>query len=321
MGSSSTAPWVSAAMPRRCSSGDLGRGSSGSIAIPRRWPRRAERLRRFGSRVRLVEARFGELAATLGEERIDGGIYADLGVSSLQLDRGERGFSFQRRARWTCGWGGRGRRRRRWWRATRKRSCGGSSRNYGEERMARRIARAVVAARSEAPIDTTERLRQVVHRAKGRAREAGIDAATRAFQALRIEVNDELGELRTLLDQAIRLLEQDGRLVDPLVPQPRGPHRQARAAAVGRRGARPGDRAAASGDPAAGAAHPQGGAAERGRGGVQPAVALGAVAGGAATLSGGARSGRDRDDDGRNRETTERTGRNGALTARRRSTR
>jgi 16S rRNA (cytosine1402-N4)-methyltransferase len=87
---------------------------------------------------------------------------------------------------------------------------------YGEERRARRIAREIVAARRDEPIETTTRLREIVARAKrlppGR-REGRVDPATRVFQALRIAVNRELSGLERLLEQAVRLLEQDGRLV------------------------------------------------------------------------------------------------------------
>ncbi len=89
-------------------------------------------------------------------------------------------------------------------------------RDYGEEKRARRIARAVVARRQRAPIETTAELRDVVVRALPRGgRRCGrrIDPATRVFQAIRIEVNRELAGLETFLDQAVRMLQRDGRLV------------------------------------------------------------------------------------------------------------
>jgi 16S rRNA (cytosine1402-N4)-methyltransferase len=87
--------------------------------------------------------------------------------------------------------------------------------DYGEEWQARRIARTIVQARREAPIETTADLRAVIDRAKGgrREREGRVDPATRVFQALRIAVNDELAGLEAFLDQAVRLLDGDGRLV------------------------------------------------------------------------------------------------------------
>jgi len=86
---------------------------------------------------------------------------------------------------------------------------------YGEERQARRIARAIVAARREEAIETTADLRAVIDRAKGghREREGRVDPATRVFQALRIAVNEELAGLEAFLDQAVRQLDGDGRLV------------------------------------------------------------------------------------------------------------
>ena len=85
---------------------------------------------------------------------------------------------------------------------------------YGEERMARRIAQAIGKARVERPVRTTRELRELVYRAKGgRRKEGRIDSATRVFQALRIAVNDELRELERLLGEAVRLMRPDGRLV------------------------------------------------------------------------------------------------------------
>jgi 16S rRNA (cytosine1402-N4)-methyltransferase len=84
---------------------------------------------------------------------------------------------------------------------------------YGEERRARRIARAVVGARERKPIETTTELRQLIHRTVGRPPRQRIDPATRVFQALRIEVNRELEGLSRMLDQVVDLLDRDGRLV------------------------------------------------------------------------------------------------------------
>ena len=90
---------------------------------------------------------------------------------------------------------------------------------YGDERQARRIARALVDARRTTPLETTEDLKRVVYTAKGRKsgvgrpREGRVDPATRTFQALRIEVNRELSRLQTLLDEVIALVEAEGRLV------------------------------------------------------------------------------------------------------------
>jgi 16S rRNA (cytosine1402-N4)-methyltransferase len=173
----------------------------------------AERLAPWEPRARLVAARFGELGSVLAGAAVDGGILADLGVSSLQLERPERGFSFQEEGPLDMRMGGEGATAAEVVNSYGEAELQRIIRDYGEERMARRIARALVEARSQEPITTTQRLREVIHRAKGRSREGRIDAATRAFQALRIEVNRELAELESLLEQAVRLLAQDGRLV------------------------------------------------------------------------------------------------------------
>jgi 16S rRNA (cytosine1402-N4)-methyltransferase len=191
--------------------------------------RAAARLAPFGARVRLVEGDFHRLAELLAREGIDriAGFLADLGVSSLQLDTPERGFSFRFDAPLDMRMGRHG--------PTAADLLNGSSeaelenilREYGEERQARRIARAIVAARAEAPLATTGQLKALIERVKGRApgkarrlsrrapsdREGRVDPATRVFQALRIAVNRELAGLREAVEQAVRLLETDGRLV------------------------------------------------------------------------------------------------------------
>jgi 16S rRNA (cytosine1402-N4)-methyltransferase len=189
----------------------------------------AERLAPFGDRVRLVRALFSEVGRQLAEGEVDGGILADLGVSSLQLDDAERGFSLQREGPLDMRMGGRGEQQGR----EREPGTGGGEESafdlinglpedelrrifsdYGEERMARRIAQTIAAARRERPVTTTRELRELVYRAKGgRRKEGRIDSATRVFQALRIAVNRELVELERLLGEATRLLARDGRLV------------------------------------------------------------------------------------------------------------
>lgn len=174
------------------------------------------RLGRFAGRFRLYRARFAEATDVLrraGEPAVTG-LLADFGVSSLQLDEGRRGFSFRRDGpldmRMGVGT------------ITAADAVNQSSeehlreifREYGEERRARRIARAVVEARRERPIGTTAELREIVARAQGGFRgERRIDPATRVFQALRIEVNRELEEIDSLLAQVERLLEPGGHLV------------------------------------------------------------------------------------------------------------
>lgn len=190
------------------------------------------RLGPFGGRVRLVEGNFHQLAElwdVLGEgERPAGaggvrGVLADLGVSSLQLDRAVRGFSFRRDGPLDMRMGGSEMTAADVVNRYSETDLERIFREYGEERQARRIARAVIEARREQRIETTAELAALLRRAKGldergrgggrRSREGRVDPATRVFQALRIEVNRELAGLGGFIDQAVRLLDKDGRLV------------------------------------------------------------------------------------------------------------
>lgn len=176
----------------------------------------ARRLAPFGDRVRLEHAvfdRLDEVLAGLGIDRV-AGILADLGVSSLQLDVPERGFSFRREGPLDMRMGIADMTAADLVNESSEEELEKIFREYGEERQARRIARVIVRARSESPITTTGQLKSLIDRAKGRpSREERIDPATRVFQALRIEVNQELSGLEAMIDQAVRLLEHDGRLV------------------------------------------------------------------------------------------------------------
>ncbi len=203
---------------------------------PRALELAGRRLAPFGSRVRLVEGSFRRLADLLAGleppfgQRAPAGILADLGVSSLQLDLAERGFSFRRQGPLDMRMGRDGLPAAEVVNTYREAALEKIIRDFGEEPQARRIARAIVARREEQPFVTTTDLAEVVARAKGgrpkrsraegarrrskgEPREGRIDPATRVFQALRIEVNQELAALPELLDQAVNLLEQDGRLV------------------------------------------------------------------------------------------------------------
>ena len=176
----------------------------------------ARRLAPFGDRVRLEHAvfdRLEEVLAGLGIERV-AGILADLGVSSMQLDVPERGFSFRRDGPLDMRMGIADMTAADLVNRSSEEELERIFREYGEERHARRIARAIARARVESPITTTGQLKSLIDRIKGWAsREEKIDPATRVFQALRIEVNRELAGLEELMDQAIRSLEPDGRLV------------------------------------------------------------------------------------------------------------
>ena len=160
--------------------------------------------------VKLVSKAFSEAAKEIEPGSLDG-LLADIGVSSLQLDEAHRGFSFRTDGpldmRMDTRTG-----------ETAEQVVNQEDENeladliyeFGEERRSRRIARAIVRAR---PITTTAELARVVSAAAPAMKGDKIHPATRTFQALRIRVNDELGEIRTLLESAPSLLKPGGRLV------------------------------------------------------------------------------------------------------------
>ena len=171
-----------------------------------------ESLAAYGDRVRFVHADFREIPVHLGEARADG-ILLDLGLSSVQLDTAERGFSFQADGPLDM---------------RMDRSAGETAADvvnemdeqgladviyrFGEDRASRRIARAIVSARRQGPLATTAALAQVVRRSAGRPRHRGFDPATRTFQALRIYVNRELDGLADALRALAAALAPGGRL-------------------------------------------------------------------------------------------------------------
>ena len=175
----------------------------------------SRRLERFGNRFVPVEGRHEEIAEHLGRLglRDVAGILADLGVSSMQLDDPARGFSFRREGPLDMRMGRGGETAADLVANLGQEELARIFREYGEERMAGRIARAVVTSRRTAPILTTTHLRDVVISVTGRRREERIDPATRVFQALRIAVNGELDALEVALDAAVALLRPGGRLV------------------------------------------------------------------------------------------------------------
>jgi len=169
------------------------------------------RLQRFGARAALVHANYAEAVAVAADAGITplSGLLLDLGVSSLQLDRPERGFSFRAEGPLDM----------------RFDPTTGESANdlvngageeeladviwrYGEERASRRIARAIVRSR---PIRTTTQLARIIERVVGRPGQR-VSPATRTFQALRIAVNRELENLASILEDSRSLLESGGRL-------------------------------------------------------------------------------------------------------------
>ncbi|HYR67047.1 MAG TPA: 16S rRNA (cytosine(1402)-N(4))-methyltransferase RsmH [Reyranella sp.] len=169
---------------------------------------------RYAPRLRLIEGRFGDMAELLSAEGVDevDGVALDLGVSSMQFDQADRGFSFRASGPLDM----------------RMERSGPSAADlvneadeaeladiiwrYGEERKSRRVARAIVEARRQKPIETTGELAEIVRRAVGPQGRDESDPATRTFQALRIAVNDELGELERGLAAAEQVLAPGGRL-------------------------------------------------------------------------------------------------------------
>jgi 16S rRNA (cytosine1402-N4)-methyltransferase len=175
------------------------------------------RLAPFADRVTLLlgeNARLAELLDDAGIASI-AGLFADLGVSSLQLDKPERGFSFQREGTLDMRMGGGGLTARDVVNDYPEGTLERIFRDYGEEEEARRVAKALIRERSQVVIETTHQLRDIVRRAKRRGgkERRRIDPATKVFQALRIEVNQELEQLDSLVRQGLKRLESAGRLV------------------------------------------------------------------------------------------------------------
>ena len=176
----------------------------------------AERLKGAACRVDIVKSNFRQLKKVLQELGVDGvnGILFDLGVSSYQLDTPERGFSYMHEGPLDM-------------RMNRDRSLtadtivntyseadlAGLIWRYGEERWAKRIAQFIVAERQKKPLHTTGELVEVIKKAipKG-ARKEGPHPAKRTFQALRIEVNDELNILDPVIEDAVAVLKPGGRI-------------------------------------------------------------------------------------------------------------
>jgi 16S rRNA (cytosine1402-N4)-methyltransferase len=171
-------------------------------------------VRQSGGRLILVEGRFAELDRIAGEVGFApaDGVVLDIGVSSMQLDEPERGFSFQDDGPLDMRMGGEGPTAADVVNSAEESQIADILFHLGEERRSRAIARAIVARRREQPFSRTSELAAVVERVLGRGKAGGRHPATRAFQALRIYVNDELGELAAGLTAAERVLKPGGRL-------------------------------------------------------------------------------------------------------------
>ncbi|HCX10732.1 MAG TPA: 16S rRNA (cytosine(1402)-N(4))-methyltransferase, partial [Hyphomonas sp.] len=159
--------------------------------------------------------RFGEMddiVRAAGYEHVDG-VVLDIGVSSFQIDQAARGFSFMKHGPLDMRMGDTGPTAADVVNMMSERDLANIIFRLGEERQARRIARAIVLHRDDTPFETTTELADAVEKAVGGRKGARIHPATLTFQAIRMYVNDELGELARALHAAERLLRPGGRLV------------------------------------------------------------------------------------------------------------
>ncbi|TRD10714.1 16S rRNA (cytosine(1402)-N(4))-methyltransferase RsmH [Erythrobacter insulae] len=169
----------------------------------------ADLVRKYDGRLSLHQERFSEMRAELdriGVAQVDA-VVMDIGVSSMQLDQGERGFAFSSDGPLDMRMSQTGESAADFLNTAEEAAIADVLYEYGEERQSRRVARAIVAAR---PLETTGELARVVRRALGYKPHDKKDPATRTFQAVRIHVNDELGELRAGLTAAEAILKDGG---------------------------------------------------------------------------------------------------------------
>ena len=180
---------------------------------PEALERSRERLRPFADRVTLVQGRHESLIEILKQSGLEqiGGILADLGVSSMQLDDAARGFSFRTDGPLDMRMGPDSTAASEIVNTFDEHELAKIIREWGEEPKARRIAHAIVEARTEAPIETTARLAEIIRSVK-RPRFNEIDPSTLTFQALRIAANAELVELEKFIDDAVSVLEPHARI-------------------------------------------------------------------------------------------------------------
>ncbi len=199
----------------------LKRTGPDGVMIGMEWDQEAideasKRLKSYGSRARVFRENFvhlSEILKTMKIESVDG-ILLDLGLSSIQLEREKRGFSFRGEGPLNMRMDER-----------RDRTAADLVNGlpleelerilfeYGEERWTRRIARAIVSEREKKPIQTTQDLRRIVYRAiPKRFQSRRIDPATRTFQAFRIKVNEELENLKGMLESGWKVLRKEGRM-------------------------------------------------------------------------------------------------------------
>lgn len=164
-------------------------------------------VQKYAPRLTLIHGRFGDMAELVSMP-VDG-VVLDIGVSSMQIDQPERGFSFQKDGPLDMRMGQTGRTAADVVNTFKESDLADILYEYGEEKASRRIARKIVQRRQEKPFQTTLDLADVIRSCLPR-KPGDIDPATRTFQALRIYVNDELGELKHGLTGALSLLKKDG---------------------------------------------------------------------------------------------------------------
>jgi len=199
----------------------LRRSEPDGIVIGMDWDQEAieeatERLKLYGSRVKILQESFARLPEILKKMEIEAvdGILLDLGLSSIQLEKAERGFSFREDGPLDM-------------RMDRRKAVAAADlvnqlplfelerilSEYGEERWARKISMAIISEREKKPFQTTQEMRRVVYRAiPKRFQSRRIDPATKTFQALRIKVNEELENLQKILDSGWKVLKRMGRI-------------------------------------------------------------------------------------------------------------
>jgi 16S rRNA (cytosine1402-N4)-methyltransferase len=165
----------------------------------------------YPGKLKFMNANFADISQILPGRQFDG-IVLDLGVSSMQLDRPERGFSFMRDGPLDMRMGNIGPSAADMINSASEEKLSNIIFEYGDETAARKIARAIYTAVQDEPITTTSRLAEIVRRAIG-FKAGKIDPATKTFQAIRIWVNDELGNLEKFLNNAEHMLCRGGRLV------------------------------------------------------------------------------------------------------------
>ena len=173
----------------------------------------------FSPRFTLAHGRFSQMQElrahhfpTSADAGLDGIVF-DLGVCSTQLDQAERGFSFQKDGPLDMRMSQDGLDAEEVVNTTAEADLANILYTYGDERASRRIARAIVKARNEAPITRTLQLADIIHSVMPRPKPGQSDSATRSFQALRIYVNQEMAEIEQALEAAQALLKPDGILV------------------------------------------------------------------------------------------------------------